>query len=404
MEPEVQSASPPGKRRRGDGLWKDTRTPGMPVWCIRYKGLDGRHHRERTEARTREQAMMILSKRKEELFKARIVGAHTLETLKPMSFEDFVKDEYLPHCKATHTPQTHEGDQSLATVLLPHFGRMQLRAIGSGDIQRYVDQEAGRIFRPIRPALDEKGRPKRDKDGKAVLLPAMRVRPATVNRKRTFLSGVLSEAVRRGYIDRNPVKGVSILPEHNDKLRWLTAQEEERLLVFSPDYLRPVLLTALHTGMRKGEVLGLKWPDLDFEQRLVRAAHTKNHRVRYIPMNAQLIEILHSVLPFVGEEGTSPYVFTNPETGTRYKDLSRPFEQTCRKAGIEDVTFHTLRHTFASRLAQAGVPLNTVRELLGHGDMGVTMRYAHLAPNNLREAVELLVGVPMRTRSVQAKA
>jgi integrase len=74
----------------------------------------------------------------------------------------------------------------------------------------------------------------------------------------------------------------------------------------------------------------------------------------------------------------------------RYKDLSRAMARVCTQAGLEDVTFHTLRHTFASRLAQAGMPLNTIRELLGHGDMKVTMRYAHLAPNNLREAVETL--------------
>ncbi len=84
--------------------------------------------------------------------------------------------------------------------------------------------------------------------------------------------------------------------------------------------------------------------------------------------------------------------FTNPETGTRYLDVGHRFGEVSRKAGFSDVTFHTLRHTFASRLAQAGVPLNTIRELLGHGCMVMTMRYAHLAPNNLRDAVEMLPG------------
>jgi site-specific recombinase XerD len=95
------------------------------------------------------------------------------------------------------------------------------------------------------------------------------------------------------------------------------------------------------------------------------------------------------------------------ESETKFKDLSRAFEGACRRAGLEDVTFHTLRHSFASRLSQAGVPLKTVRELLEHGDMTVTMRYAHLAPNNLMEAVQVLVkgasNADKRTRSVQAR-
>jgi len=158
--------------------------------------------------------------------------------------------------------------------------------------------------------------------------------------------------------------------------------------------------------MRRGEVLTLKWVDLNFDQKLVRVTHTKNHRIRYIPMNSKMEKLLESMKPKATTWEMTPYVFANAETETKFKDLSRAFEGACRRAGLEDVTFHTLRHTFASRLAQAGVPLNTVRELLGHGDMTVTMRYAHLAPNNLREAVQVLVkeasDAEKRTRSVQA--
>src|SRR4029077_11468622 len=119
----------------------------------------------------------------------------------------------------------------------------------------------------------------------------------------------------------------------------------------------------------------------DFEQKIVRITQAKNHRTRYIPMNELLEELLESIPAFVGKAGPSPFVFTNPETGTRFVNIDASFRGSCRKAGFSDVTFHTLRHTFASRLVQVGVPLNTVRELLGHGTMQVTMRYAHLAPN-----------------------
>jgi len=412
MEQAMNGNNPPIIRfrkqsgRRRDGLWLDTRTPGKPVWCIRYKGLDGKFHRERTEARTREQALALLHQRMGDIFKARIVGVNSVDAIQPKTFSEFVDKEYLPHCKATHTTATYNGDSSLARILNAHFGKMLLRSISTGDIQRYVDKEASRIIRPARPERDANGKVMKDKDGKAIILPPVKVRPATVNRQRTFLSGILSEAERRGFIDRNPARGVSNLPEHNDKLRWMTNDEEERLLAHAPQYLRPIILVALHTGMRRGEVLTVKWADLDFGQKLVRVSHTKNHRTRYIPMNSKLEKLLESIKPEATTWERSPYVFANMETETKFKDLSRAFEGACRRAGLEDVTFHTLRHTFASRLAQGNVPLNTIRELLGHGDMTVTMRYAHLAPNNLREAVQVLVkeasDAEKRTRSVQA--
>jgi integrase len=145
--------------------------------------------------------------------------------------------------------------------------------------------------------------------------------------------------------------------------------------------------------MRQGEVLHLKWADVDFEQKIVRVARSKNHRTRYIPMNRALVALLEAIDHFTGKDGPNPFVFVNHKSETRFVDIGHRFGRVTRRAGYNDVSFHTLRHTFASRLAQAGVPLNTIRELLGHGSMVMTMRYAHLAPNNLREAVELLNSV-----------
>ena len=117
MTEEASAPNPrPKQRRRGDGLWLDKRTAGRPTWCIRYKGLDGMHHRERTKALTREQAQSILHQRTTELLKAKIVGVSSLESLKPRSFEAFVQGEYLPHCEATHTVSTYYGDRSLAKL------------------------------------------------------------------------------------------------------------------------------------------------------------------------------------------------------------------------------------------------------------------------------------------------
>lgn len=352
-------------------VYKDDRIGrkfGVHPWCIEYTGLDNRRHRERCSALTKDEAQAFLHLKVSEINKARLSGASSTIAMKPILFERFVDDEYLPHCRATHTASTFDNDEDLATVTKAFFGKMMVRMISPGDIQRFVDRAA-----PFRSNSKK-----------------MTIRPATVNRRLMFVSGVLAEAVRRGYIDRNPAAGIAQLPEDNRKLRWLSEAEEDRLVAHLPGYLRPIVLTALHTGMRLGEVLQLKWVDVDFVQGLVQVTLTKNHKTRYVPINDTLGEILGSIPQFVGPDGPCPNVFVNPETGSGYRNIAHSFKQACRRAGIPEVTFHTLRHTFASRLAQAGVPLNDIRELLGHGDMTMTLRYAHLAKSNLRNAVAIL--------------
>lgn len=357
-------------------IWRDTRTRGRPAWCILYKGLDDRWHRERTDAASKEQASRILAQKLGEIAEAKLRGSPSTEALKPLTFEEFVDKEYLPHCKATHTASTYRGNRGFSRSVLPTFGKKLLRSITTGDIQRFVDERAHRVIRYVKGRAGEK-------------VPII-AKAATTNRELMFISGAMKEALRRGYVDLNPATGIRQLPENNDKVRWLTDEEEKRLLGCCPAYLKPIMLTSLHAGMRQGEVLGLRWIDIDFDQRLVRVARSKSHKVRYIPINPTLYELFRGLPHFSGEKGESPYVFTNPKTETRYVDVEHRSGRVARKAGFTDVSFHTLRHTFASRLAQRGVPLNTIRELLGHGTMAMTMRYAHLAPNNLREAVDLL--------------
>src|SRR5258708_15304745 len=104
------------------------------------------------------------------------------------------------------------------------------------------------------------------------------LRPATVNRELMCISGAFTEAMKRGYIGRNPVVGVPQLPEHNDRLRWLTSKEDGRPPGYAPEFLKPIILTALHAGMRRGEITRLKWADVDFDQRLIRVAESKDRK------------------------------------------------------------------------------------------------------------------------------
>jgi integrase len=353
-------------------VWKDT--DGR--WRLDYTDANGKRKRVRLPVgTTKESARAILAQRVGEVQRANFLGVHSVESLKHKTFWDFVEKEYLPSCQVRNTPETYLSKTGLADRLKPIFGHMPLRTITVADIEKFADREAGR----------------KKKNGDVV-------RPATVNRKLLFLSSVFKAAIKRGHADTNPVRMVTKLKEDNFKLRFFTPSEEERFTRFLPYWLRPIVTFALNTGARISEILRLTWADVDFEQQLVRFTLTKNHKTRWVPLNPILMGLLEQIKPPVETWETSPYVFAH-KNGKPFKKsgASHSFKNALVEAGIFDASFHTLRHTFGSRLAQAGIPLNTIRELLGHGSMGVTLRYAHLAASDLRGAVAILgkVGTPL---------
>jgi len=165
----------------------------------------------------------------------------------------------------------------------------------------------------------------------------------------------------------------------------LTKEEIKALYYACPGHLKPIIVVALNTGMRKGEILNLKWDDLDFRQKIIYLLNTKNNEKKEIPMN----QVVFYTLFKVKKHPESPYVFCNKD-GKPYGSVKTAFRNALKKAGIKNFRFHDLRHTFASHLVMAGVDLNTVKELLGHKDIKMTLRYAHLSPDHKRRAVETL--------------
>ena len=148
------------------------------------------------------------------------------------------------------------------------------------------------------------------------------------------------------------------------------------------DHLTPVVLLAMNTGLRRGELLSLTWADVDLGAKMltVRAERAKSGRQRHVPLNAEALDVL---LRWRGQCGDQPVVFQPNDVKTAWVKL-------LAKAKISNCRFHDLRHHFASRLVTRVVDLNTVRELLGHADIKMTLRYAHLAPDHLAAAVERL--------------
>lgn len=245
----------------------------------------------------------------------------------------------------------------------------------------------------------------------------------TVNRDLDALRAVLSKAVEWGVVDKHPMKPVKRAKvDAIGRLRYLSPDEEQRLrkalevrdearregrrrfnawraergyttlpeVEGYPDHLTPVVLLALNSGLRRGELLALTWGDVDLLSAMltVRGESAKTGLTRYVPLNTEAVTLLRSWRPANAAAGA--LVFPGPD-GFRMFSLKTAWSKVVSAAKLERFTFHDLRHTFASKLVQAGVDLNTVRELLGHTDIKMTLRYAHLAPQHKAAAVAKLV-------------
>ena len=248
-------------------------------------------------------------------------------------------------------------------ALRPTFGHIRLTEISPLAIERYKRQrkEAG---------LSE----------------------VTINRELAFLKNLFTKAMEWGKAPENPIKKVRLFREDTARSRFLAEDEEARLLACCSPHLQPLVITALHPGFRASELRSLTWDDVEFRRRTitVRAAYAKNGEPRSVPMNEVLTTTLKAVKLQMADGGG---VFCN-RGGTPYRSFRTAFERAMRLAGIADFTFHDLRHTFASRLVMAGVDLPTVRELLGHKDITMTLRYTHLSSSHKQAAVKTLEKVP----------
>jgi integrase len=178
---------------------------------------------------------------------------------------------------------------------------------------------------------------------------------------------------------------------------YLTVTEYDTLLTHAEGQMREMVLLALRTGMRQGEIRGLQWSSIDWQNRSLTVRHSrcdrnrslvspKSNRERHIPLDIDIYEML-----FRGKRSAG-YVFTNHERNnepfTSHR-LNETLEPICEKAGLRKITWHVLRHTFATQLTLRSVPLTVVKELLGHSSITTTMRYSHVGPSALRSAIEM---------------
>jgi integrase len=215
--------------------------------------------------------------------------------------------------------------------------------------------------------------------------------PASVNRELSMLSKAFNLAVREWeWLKDNPVSRVPKDKENNERDRWLTVEEEKRFFDNCPERLSEIVIFALNTGLRQGELLSLQWSRVNFIRKTILIQITKSGKPRTIPLNRFALELLKKKF----EEkvrSIQDIVFVN-KVGKKMcpSKLRKDFNKVLIKAEIENFKFHDLRHTFATRLAQKGIDIYTIAKLLGHVDIKMTQRYAHHCPESLRSGVEIL--------------
>jgi integrase len=207
--------------------------------------------------------------------------------------------------------------------------------------------------------------------------------PATVNRYFSALRRMLTLAVQDGVLDRHPMKGLKFLPEPQ-KDRFFSDDELEHLKGFlAPEEWRAAAI-ALGTGMRLSEQFGLQWKHINEEARTISIPLPKGNKTRRIPISDEVMELLRE------QFSASPWLFPDPMDPTRPQapyPISDRFSDRLIQAGVQGASWHTFRHTFASRLLQKGVDIVTVSRLLGHSTIQTTMRYLHLVKDQLHQAV-----------------
>jgi integrase len=334
------------------------------VWWIRYAGLDGRIIRESSHSSKLKEAGDLLIGRRNEIkegkqpeIKKRIAN-HTFNEL---------AEQYL---KWAERQRSFQSKKYFINQLVRDFGLIPLRQFSSMLLEQYQTERL------------QKGN-----------------KPATANRLLATLKHMFTKAVEWEMIEEATLKRIrkaKLLEENNRRLRFLSIEECQALINACDSHLRPIVICALHTGCRKGEILGLTWDRVDLKHGFILLDNTKNGERRETPINATLRETLLELFQGTKERPRRidiPFAFYNPITGRAYEDIQRQFATACRRAKINNFHFHDLRHTFASHLVMAGQDITTVKELLGHKTLTMTLRYAHLAPSHKVKAVEVLDNV-----------
>ena len=312
-------------------------------WFVRYRDLEGKQ-REKKAGATKALALELERKILAERDLKKRFG---YTTLKEITFSDWA-DQYLDHCKVRIGQSTYEVRKYIIKKMKENFGNKLLSKLTENDFYEYLKTTKGGL----------QGR--------------------TVGEYTSLFLRLLKEANKHNYNIADIT--LNVKKQNNTIVRYLTKEEAECLINNSGD-LRLLIILALNTGMRRGEMLNLLWDNVDLKTRLIHILISKNGERRSVPINTTLFKELNKI-----KDKTGKVIKLNLTIeGIRYR-----WKCLLKKCNIKNFRFHDLRHTFASWLAIKGISLYTIKELLGHKSIEMTQRYAHLSPDVRFNAVEQL--------------
>lgn len=296
-----------------------------------------------------------------------------LEKRKNLTLRRYLEEHYYDYLVAMNPKRAKQSYMCIANTF-KHLADRPLNDITAWDIQQWIAE--------------------RRKLGRA---------PATISNAFNRLKAALNRAIEWDFLDSHNLNLVKLIRVDNTRIRYLSEDEERSLLAALDardlrlmserravnhdgyaDYLTPLVMLAMQTGMRKGELLSLQWQHITLSKRYltIRSENAKSKKSRTIPLNQTAFTLLSH---WRMQNPVGDTVFTSQ--GAPITHTQRDWQALLKDAGIEQFRFHDLRHHFASKLVMNGVDLNIVRELLGHADLKMTLRYAHLAPEHRVAAV-----------------
>ncbi|HEX3034437.1 MAG TPA: tyrosine-type recombinase/integrase [Thermodesulfobacteriota bacterium] len=333
-------------------------------WYIDYYLPDGKRKRETVTIPdvdpskiTREDAKKAESIRKAQIAEGKF---EITQTKKPFLFDTFVERYINEYSKVNK--RAWKRDEASGKALLKFFSGKTLTQITSWLVEKYKAQRQNEKSRFGTP-----------------------VARTTINRELSCLKTMFNKAIEWGLVSSNPAKKVKLFPEKPNKVRVLSDDEFQKLYDASTDFLKPILIIAINSGMRRKEVVTLKREDVNFKQEFVTVRESKNNDSRIIPMN----EVSKKTFELAVNTVHGEYLFGD-RIDYLLNRVENNFAQAFKKSGIAKCSFHDLRHTFATRLVMAGVDIVTVQELLGHKNINMTKRYSHPTPMHKKQAVSML--------------
>lgn len=350
-----------------DGIYQ---RPGSGFWWASWADRSGTTHRKSTRVKVADDPRGTEARR----VRAQLVLAPAVQAFKPIA-------------------------ETWADLLESYLNHLETK------IQRSTMTRYEMSLKHLFPVFSESSAAIPVKDVKAYIQGRLRIaKPATINKEIALMQGMYGYAKRELEWDiQNPWEGRT-LPTNNERDRWLTPEEVERVAECASPHVADFIRFVANTGLRPGEALHLKWERVDLDagvlifrkrkSRIDKEAQ-KNGKAGMIPLNATARMALMSRKAAIQKARTvTPWVFSMPN-GLRIASVRKGFEAACKRAGLENVKPHDLRRTFASNLVQSGVQIQAVSKLLRHSDISVTDRiYAHLRVDDLREATEVLVTPP----------